>query len=282
MTALSLVAREMRGLSRRPANQWLRVLAAGVLIGFFAYGVLILRADLSAGDRIFEALGFLLTLALWILVPVMTADCVSREKREGTLGLLFLTPLTVLDVIVAKSAVHALRAFTLFLAAVPVLVLPFIIGGVSWQTVCLTLADQLNATLLGLAAAIWASTRGGSVTQVVVRALLMTGLVACLSYVPVMVVTGGGRARRCRWCLPSSIWRPAGGFASFSAPCSSGGHCAGSRGLGTRTRPASTSPGGWRCFRRRISGGGCSAGTGRRRGIGTRSRGCRSIPGLPG
>lgn len=215
MTALSLVAREMRGLSRRPANQWLRVLAAGVLIGVFAYGVLILQADLSAGDDIFGGLGFWLTLALWVLVPVMTADCISREKREGTLGLLFLTPLTVLDVIVAKSAVHALRAFTLFLAAVPVLVLPFLIGGVSWQTVCLTLADQITATLLGLAAGIWASTRGGSVTQVMVRALLMTGLAAFLSYVPVMVMMGG--AARSPMPLVSSLFYLAarGGLCLF-------------------------------------------------------------------
>jgi ABC-type Na+ efflux pump permease subunit len=65
-----------------------------------------------------------LLFAFWVLVPLMTADCVSREKREGTLGLLFLTPLTVFDVIAGKAAIHVLRALTLFLAALPLLGLP--------------------------------------------------------------------------------------------------------------------------------------------------------------
>jgi len=77
----------------------------------------------------------------------MTAGCVSGEKREGTLGLLFLTPLTVLDVIVGKSLIHMLRACTLFLAATPVLVLPLVLGGISWMQVVTSL-KQLGIALL--------------------------------------------------------------------------------------------------------------------------------------
>ena len=80
----------------------------------------------------------------------MTADCVSREKREGTLGLLFLTPLTVLDVIAGKVAIHALRALTLFLAAMPVLGHPLVFGGVDWRWVLLAAVGRLTPCCSGL------------------------------------------------------------------------------------------------------------------------------------
>jgi ABC-type transport system involved in cytochrome c biogenesis permease component len=34
---------------------------------------------------------------------------VSSEKREGTLGLLFLTPLTGMDIVLGKMACHSLQ-----------------------------------------------------------------------------------------------------------------------------------------------------------------------------
>ena len=97
----ALVEREVRQESRRGANYWLRVLTGGVVV--LAFGWDTLTTELPApllGPGLFAALRRTLALALWVLVPIMTADCVSRERREGTLGLLFLTPLTVTGVIV--------------------------------------------------------------------------------------------------------------------------------------------------------------------------------------
>ena len=55
-------------------------------------------------------------MAIWVLVPLLVADCLSRERREGTLGLLFLTPLTANDIVIAKGLSHGLRAVTLCFA----------------------------------------------------------------------------------------------------------------------------------------------------------------------
>lgn len=171
MNVAPIIEREMRGESRRPLNYWLRVLAGGVLILVFASVVIGAQIGLSGlGAALFGALERTLRWALWIIVPLMTADCVSREKREGTLGLLFLTPLTVVDVIAGKVVIHVLRAVTLFLAAVPLLGLPFVLGGVSLADVLVAVAQQANAVLLGIAAGIFASTRGGSEIQVMVKA----------------------------------------------------------------------------------------------------------------
>src|SRR5215475_5874119 len=125
MNVGTVVARELRAESRRSANYWLRWLGAGALMTVFTSVTLTAQVNLhELGGLLFSSLHRTLLLALWIAVPLMTADCVNREKREGTLGLLFLTPLTVLDVIIAKATVHGLRGFTLFLASIPVLGLP--------------------------------------------------------------------------------------------------------------------------------------------------------------
>src|SRR6185369_10781640 len=166
MSAATVIARELRAEARRGVNYWLRCLAASALIVVFVIVTLSARVGLhELGALLFASLHRTLLLALWIIVPLMTADCVNREKREGTLGLLFLTPLTVLDVILAKVTVHGVRALTLFLAAVPVLGLPIVLGGVEWVQALVAVAHQANAVLLGIAAGIYASTVGGSITQ---------------------------------------------------------------------------------------------------------------------
>jgi ABC-type transport system involved in multi-copper enzyme maturation permease subunit len=171
VNAAALIVRELRAESRRAANYWLRVLAAAALILVFASIMLSERLSPSRlGMELFMGLNRTLLFAFWVLVPLMTADCVSREKREGTLGLLFLTPLTVFDVIAGKAAIHVLWALTLFLAALPLLGLPLVLGGVEWRSVLWVAVDQANAVLLGIAAGLYASTRGGSTIQVMVFA----------------------------------------------------------------------------------------------------------------
>src|SRR5580692_3701553 len=169
--ALPLVRRELRAESRRPVNYWLRVLTAAVIITVFASFVASTQLVASQlGAALFAILRRTLGLAIWIIVPMMTADCLSREKREGTLGLLFLTPLTVLDVMLGKAATHILRASTLLVASVPVLVLPFVVGGVSWQQALMAVATITNALLLAIGAGLYASAKGGSATQVMMMA----------------------------------------------------------------------------------------------------------------
>ena len=74
---------------------------------------------------------------IWLGVPLTVADCLSRERREGTVGLLFLTPLKARDIVLAKGLAHGLRALTLWLATLPVMALPFLLGGVGWrEAVC--------------------------------------------------------------------------------------------------------------------------------------------------
>jgi len=175
MTVLPVIARELRASARQPFTYYLRVvgvttlLLASLLFGLH-YGF-----EPALGRRLFGALHGTLFGAIWLLVPMLTADCISRERREGTLGLLFLTPLTGTDIVVAKGLVHGLRALTLSLAVVPVLTVPFLMGGVSWSQAALSVLVNANAMCWALSAGLLSS----AWNKEWLRALVGAALLAC-------------------------------------------------------------------------------------------------------
>ena len=110
------------------------------------------------GSGYFEVLSLLLVGAIWVIVPLLTADCVSRERREGTLPLLFLTPLTPMEVAAAKSAAQVLRALTVVVAVLPILLIPVLMGGVTWMDGAKTALISLGCLLVALSFGLLAST----------------------------------------------------------------------------------------------------------------------------
>src|SRR5258708_39610477 len=84
----------------------------------------------------------------------MTADTLASERREGTLGLLLLTPLRPSAVVTGKMSVYLLRAFSLWFSILPVLVLPLILGGVGAADIGISLSFELSLVLVGLTAGV--------------------------------------------------------------------------------------------------------------------------------
>jgi len=81
--------------------------------------------------NLFIAIG-LLAFGFCALAGVfLTADCLSVEKREGTLGLLFLTDLKSHDVVFGKLAATSVHALYGLIAIFPVMALPLLLGGVT-------------------------------------------------------------------------------------------------------------------------------------------------------
>ena len=96
-----------------------------------------LPAELA--QRLFLAFG-ILALGFCLLAGIfLTADCLSEEKRDGTLGLLFLTDLRGYDVVLGKLIATSVHAVYGLLAIFPVLALPLLMGGVTggefWRVV---------------------------------------------------------------------------------------------------------------------------------------------------
>ena len=152
-----VVRRELQAGARHPFNHWLRVagLCAALVVLF---GANFQEVPISeAGSQIFEGLNIVLLASIFCVVPAITADCIARERREGTLGLLFLTPLHAWEIVLGKVLVQVLRALTLWLAVLPALTIPFLTGGVGWPEVANSLSIELCAGMLCLAAGMVAS-----------------------------------------------------------------------------------------------------------------------------
>src|SRR5437867_6818516 len=96
MTFLPIVERELRVAARQPSTSLLRFLVAlaGIILCLGLWGARHSRStSADIGGTLFIALSVLLFLWCALAGVFLTADSLSSEKREGTLGLLFLTDL---------------------------------------------------------------------------------------------------------------------------------------------------------------------------------------------
>jgi ABC-type Na+ efflux pump permease subunit len=159
MTFLPIVARELRVASRRYGTYWVRTGAALAVIIMGTWLFLVMRQE-SSKDIALGLFGVLTGSAtLYCLLSGVrsTADCLSEEKREGTLGLLFLTDLKGYDVVFGKLVATSLNAFYSVLAVVPVLAIPLLLGGVALGEFGRMALVAINTLFFSLAIGMYAS-----------------------------------------------------------------------------------------------------------------------------
>lgn len=220
-----VIVRELREQSRRPMTHLLRLLGVGAVLllafqviavplrgagrtGILGPGGIVLPPNPSGwmyalemglhgfenrGGALFQMLNLALLGGIWLFAPLLTADSLSRERREGTLGLLFLTPLRARDIVAAKLGANFLRGATVLLAAFPVLAIPMLLGGVSWNTVAHAALMDLGALVLALSAGLLASVLFQGPRMVLFGALflsLFSGLAWAVAWTVVEVATG--------------------------------------------------------------------------------------------
>jgi len=127
------VARELVAYSRRPWTYWLRLLTAlgavSVLVIMAAAGQA--RLGRTDGLALFAGSTVILFLVASLNGLRSTCDCISDERRQGTLVLLFLASLKLNTILVSKLVTHSLRNVWAFLGTLPVLGLCVLLGGVS-------------------------------------------------------------------------------------------------------------------------------------------------------
>ncbi len=208
MTFLPIVDRELRVAARRENTYRLRAWAAvlALVAGFFwSFPALLGGASGGAGKVLYTGLTrFVFGLCLLAGV-LLTADSLSEEKREGTLGFLFLTDLKGYDVVLGKFMAMSLNAFYGLLAILPVTGLCLLLGGLTGGEFWRTTLALLNTLFFSLAAGICVSAFGREAQRVMGGTL---GLVLlCAGGVPAVVNLG--RAFRvapgwegCEWISP--------------------------------------------------------------------------------
>src|SRR6266540_1828110 len=144
MTFQPVLERELREASRRSGTYWTRfqvAAAALVPMAFMLTGPIPFASTAAMGAQTFQVLAFLAFLSAMLAAVRLTADCLSAEKRDGTLGFLFLTDLKASDVVIGKLAATSLNAVYGLVALLPVLTIPVLCGSV-------TLADVLRLALV--------------------------------------------------------------------------------------------------------------------------------------
>lgn len=134
------------------------VVALGAVItGSVIFGINVGGSPQKTGQYIFQGLSWLCLLYCLAGGRCWTADCLSVEKREGTLGLLFLTDLKGYDVVLGKLVATSLAGFYGLLAVFPVLAIPLLLGGITngefWRVVLVL----VNTFLFSLAVGIFGS-----------------------------------------------------------------------------------------------------------------------------
>src|SRR5947209_5989713 len=178
MTLLPIVDRELRVASRRRATYSSRVtvaLLAAVLAGWIILTLPQFVPTTVAGASLFRSLSWAGVLAVLISGTAATADCISSEKRQGTLGLLFLTDLRGYDVVLGKLAATALQVFYAVVAMMPVLAIPILMGGVTPGEFWRIVLSLLNLVFFGVTAGIFASSLSRIERKAVGAAFLLVG-----------------------------------------------------------------------------------------------------------
>ena len=181
---LPIADRELRVAARKPSTFWVRVGAALVAL-VIGTGCLILAAvgslgigTPSLGRALFGALTWLGLAATLSAGLFLTADCLSEEKREGTLGFLFLTDLRGYDVVLGKLLATSLRGFLALLGVFPILAITVLLGGVTGAQLAQTSLALVNALILSLAAGLLVSAISRESQKALAGALVLLVLLA--------------------------------------------------------------------------------------------------------
>src|SRR5262245_56908539 len=144
MRFISVAERELRSGARQKGTHRMRWITAVVFFALLAWLMWVFSSLRS--PQVFQIYSTLTFFYCLIIVATHTADCLSSERREGTMGLLFLTNLNAPEIVGGKLCSSALAAAYGLFAIFPLLAVQMLFGGVTlaqfWMTV-LALANTI-------------------------------------------------------------------------------------------------------------------------------------------
>src|SRR5438046_5367306 len=200
MNVFPLLEYELRSAVRRSRACRIRLVAGVVAIGVCCWGLLIWSDSMSAaalGHSLLQIFGWTGFIGGALAGLLLTSDCISQERREGTLGLLFLTDLRGRDVAFGKLAAKGIAPFYCLLAMFPCLTLCVIVGGVTSGEVWRLALVLVNSLFFSLSVTILTSTFCRQQ-----RAAQTAALLAILLSVAALPLLGLGLTSN------RSLWRP--------------------------------------------------------------------------
>ena len=177
MTFLPIVERELHARARSGTTYWVRlgVALAGIVICLLQFAFSDPQISPSAaGRQVFDGL-VATALLLSCGACLLTADVVSGERREGTLGLLLLTRVNRFDVLLGKLGSSGVSALCAAAVLLPVLMIPVLAGGATGGDAFRAGVALLNVLFFALTAGLFASSCHLGRFQAVRDALVIVG-----------------------------------------------------------------------------------------------------------
>lgn len=120
-------------------------LVAGLIVAFL--GATDAVSGGTAGRWTFVALMGCLAFLGLVVVPLGAFSALRRERIEQTFDLITLTALSSRRVVVGKLMAQAVRLTTLFAAMAPFVAMSFLLGGIDFVTIAISLVVLLMASL---------------------------------------------------------------------------------------------------------------------------------------
>jgi ABC-type transport system involved in multi-copper enzyme maturation permease subunit len=155
--ALPIARREMLVTARSAAFYRSRI-AAGIvmLVCGTGFAMLYQRSGIGTLAGFLNIGTYSISMMTLFLGASLTSDAIARERREGTLGFLFLAGLSPFQITGGKLVAHCIAAFYTVLLLFPLLMLFVLTGGVAFQQILTVLLLALNTLFfsasLGIAA----------------------------------------------------------------------------------------------------------------------------------
>jgi ABC-type transport system involved in multi-copper enzyme maturation permease subunit len=180
MPALPIVERELRVAARNRETYWSR---SGIVLGL---GLLWIPGWMGSLGTATEINTFVFNGMLWAGFAVscfaflFTADAISRERREGTLGLLFLSKVRVGDVLLGKIGSSGFKGLCMLAAFLPMLMIPVLAGGVTGGEAFREGLVLLNTFWLSLCVGLWASSRPAEAFKSIYTACWVIGAIVLI------------------------------------------------------------------------------------------------------
>ncbi len=159
MRFFPIIHRELLIAGRRGSTYLGRLISVGAMSAILMWVLFVSAGNAPAtlGKTLFLTIASI-TYFLCALTGVkLTSDSLSYERREGTLGLLFLTNLRSIEIILGKLAAGSVQAVLTLTATFPLFAVPFLFGGLTASDFLWFVTSALNVLFLSLSLGLFAS-----------------------------------------------------------------------------------------------------------------------------
>lgn len=181
-----IVVKEVRQMAR--GREFHYSFSAGLIIslGIAFYGAASARTtEGTTGAATFSALMMCLTLLGMLVVPIAAFSALRTERMEQTLELVTVTALSPRRVVIGKLMAQAVKLGTIFAAFAPFMTMSFLLGGIDFVTILISLSVLFLWSLWAASAFLLLST--------LFKSRAMSGVVFGAAGVVMLVLTTAGR-----------------------------------------------------------------------------------------